>query len=213
VLASHRDVPPRPPPTRHRPKGAVIHPSYPPCQTLASYGASRRRLLASSDTIAPLPVRTPFSLQLPAKRSTWSQLLHACSGLLCPRVHSRGLLGHGLLLPILARPRGWMTKLIPTNYLLRSSRRWRLTVPSTAGASTFSLSLSRSLRMMRLSKLPPQAQRLHGGGGGCRHIPRHVHHRLCRARRRTLPLLCILRFSPLSVVCEHLVWLTRFGIL
>lgn len=59
--------PSRPPPTRHRPKGAVIHPSYPPCQTLASYGPSRRRLLASSDAIAPLPVCTPFSLHLPSQ--------------------------------------------------------------------------------------------------------------------------------------------------
>jgi hypothetical protein len=119
------------------------------------------------------------------------------------RVHNRGLLGHGLLLPILARPRGWLTK----QPALEADR------PVHSWCVQFSLSLSRSLRTMRLSKLPPQAQRLHGGSGGCCHIPRHVHHRLCRARRHTLLLLCILRFSPLSMVCEHLVWHTRFGIL
>jgi hypothetical protein len=66
------------------------------------------------------------------------------------RVHSRDLLGQGLRLPIRfsdtvetavaaapgpARPRGWLRKLIPTNYLPRSSRCWRLTVLSAAGGS------------------------------------------------------------------------------
>lgn len=68
------------------------------------------------------------------------------------RAHSRYLLGQGLLLPICssdtvetavavgpgpARRRGWLRKLIPTNYLPRSSWCWKLTVLSATGASRF----------------------------------------------------------------------------
>jgi hypothetical protein len=52
-----------------------------------------------------------------------------------------------------ARPRGWLRKLIPTDYLPRSSRRWRLAAPSAAGASRLASSLSRSLRWKRLPGL------------------------------------------------------------
>lgn len=56
-----------------------------------------------------------------------------------------------------ARPRGWLRKFIPRDYLPRSrisSRRWRLAAPSAAGASRLASSLSRSLRWKRLPGLP-----------------------------------------------------------
>jgi hypothetical protein len=62
------------------------------------------------------------------------------------RVHNRGLLGHGLLLPILARPRGWLTK----QPALEADH------PVHRRCVQFSLSLSRSLRTMRLSKGDPK---------------------------------------------------------
>ncbi|KAJ1264105.1 hypothetical protein BS78_09G236900 [Paspalum vaginatum] len=50
------------------------------------------------------------------------------------------------------RPRGWLRKLIPRDYLPRS-RRWRLAAPSAGGASRLASSLSRSLRWKRLPGL------------------------------------------------------------
>lgn len=49
-----------------------------------------------------------------------------------------------------ARSRGWLRKLVSRDYNLpRSGRRWRLAVPSAAGASRLASSLSRSLRWKR----------------------------------------------------------------
>lgn len=92
------------------------------------------------------------------------------------RAHSRYLLGQGLLLPICssdtvemavavvpgpARRRGWLRKLIPTNYLPRSSWCWRLTVLSATGASRFASSLSRFLRRKRRSNHPVRLLHAH----------------------------------------------------
>ncbi|ONM19476.1 hypothetical protein ZEAMMB73_Zm00001d004717, partial [Zea mays] len=92
------------------------------------------------------------------------------------RAHSRYLLGQGLLLPICssdtvetavavvpgpARRRGWLRKLIPTNYLPRSSWCWRLTVLSATGASRFASSLSRFLRRKHRSNHPVRLLHAH----------------------------------------------------
>jgi hypothetical protein len=84
------------------------------------------------------------------------------------RLRSRDLLSYRLLFSIRSsdtaeaavavapgpvRPRGWLRKLIPTNYLPQSNRCWRLNALSSAGASRFVSSFSHSLRKKRLSKL------------------------------------------------------------
>jgi hypothetical protein len=104
---------PHPPPPKGSSDPSILSPVPNPSQ-LWTIPPPPPRLIQRHSTSSRLhPLLPPSPKPSAQPGHSFSTLARGCFVpvfLSATRVHNRGLLGHGLLLPILARPRGWLTK-------------------------------------------------------------------------------------------------------